>query len=297
MDIMKIMRQVAEKHEFDWCSEYGEPGYGNMGTEVIILGDWNKVDIDKYPHISAACREAGIEMEWYDEWYVDHDNDKCWRTQPDSYFWQSSLYYGDGYVLTPDDDASEWIEEMMNDPQRALTARQVSVEELVEAGFQQWPDDDTKYENGFHQGMDDDPVKIFDRIHESFSDISDNALDIVFYISESSQFYITFKAFVRVNWKSIPISSNGFSHDMQVDDVLTWMRGEVPEHVYNRLLASYPEIDRRVLDGAYFDCEAMNCDVEWSSWIADAIEETGYVFWEEGEPWARVLPDGAPVTV
>ena len=297
MDIMKIMQQLAEKHQWDYANEYGEPGYGDSNTTVVIFGDWNKVDIGKYPRIEAACREAGIEMEWLDEWYVDHENgSKAWRTSGDSYFWQPSLAYGDGFVLTPDDDVEEWIEWAVNDPSRCITRAMKPMNELVEAGFQLWPDDDERFESGLHQGMDDDPAKITDQIRDSFSDVPDDAIDIIFYLSESSQFYVTFKALVRVNWQTTTLSSNGFSHDMQLDDVLSWMRGEVPEHVYNGLLQTYPEIDRRVLDGAYFDTDEMRVDVEWVTWVTDAVEDTGYVFWDEGEPYARVLPDGKPVT-
>ena len=89
------------------------------------------------------------------------------------------------------------------------------------------------------------------------------------------------------------LSSNGFSHDMQVDDVLDYLRGEMSESDYkDKLIIAgfYDEVERRVLDGAHFDTEAMGVDVEWSSWLADWIENNTDVFWWEGEPF--VLEEG-----
>lgn len=86
------------------------------------------------------------------------------------------------------------------------------------------------------------------------------------------------------------LSSNGFSHDMQVDDVLDYLRGEIPEEDYNNIIHKFPEVDKRILDGAYFDTDAMGVDIEWSAWVTDYIEAETDVFWWEGEPF--VLEDG-----
>ena len=37
------------------------------------------------------------------------------------------------------------------------------------------------------------------------------------------------------------------------------------------------------LDGSWLNTEAMGVDPEFSSWLIDAIEDTGYAVWEDGE--------------
>lgn len=80
-----------------------------------------------------------------------------------------------------------------------------------------------------------------------------------------------------------PISSNHFSHDEQVLDALNYLR---VRHVdaYCTVRRDFPE--NIVFDGGWFNTEAMDVEPEWSSWLADAIEATGLVTWEDGEPWA-----------
>lgn len=86
-----------------------------------------------------------------------------------------------------------------------------------------------------------------------------------------------------MKWNSL--SSNHNSFDQQVDDALDWLRGNIPEHEYNNLLAKFPEADSRVMDGAWFDTDMMGVDQEWSSWVCDWIEANTPVYWEDGEPF------------
>ena len=78
------------------------------------------------------------------------------------------------------------------------------------------------------------------------------------------------------------ISSNGFSHDQQVMDALNPLELMHPD-AYDKVIEMFPE--EPILDGAHFDTDAMGVDCEWGSWLTDAIEATGLVVWEEGEPW------------
>lgn len=82
----------------------------------------------------------------------------------------------------------------------------------------------------------------------------------------------------------IPVSFNGFSTDLQVQDALNFLEYEYPD-VWEKLTEEYPKITNLQFEGSWFDTEAMNVDIEWSSWLADSIEATGLIFWEEGEPW------------
>lgn len=83
------------------------------------------------------------------------------------------------------------------------------------------------------------------------------------------------------------LSSNGFSHDMQVQDVVNWL-GIVYPDTLAAIKVEFPEIDRIVMDGASFDTDKMGVDVEWSSWLTDRIEQDTDVYWWEGEP---VMPE------
>lgn len=85
------------------------------------------------------------------------------------------------------------------------------------------------------------------------------------------------------------LSSNGFSHDMQVVDVLDYLRIEHADE-YTAIRKFFPETI--IMDGASMATEAMHVDIEWSSWLTDRIEEGGLVTWWEGEPWAII--DGEP---
>lgn len=95
-DRLDIILNAAEEKGFDIsiCGEYGERGYEvGIDKKAILLSNWN--DFDKYPNIMAHIEE-NYEIEWSDEWIIDYDNDRCYRTSPDSYHWQPS------YVWLPD---------------------------------------------------------------------------------------------------------------------------------------------------------------------------------------------------
>lgn len=81
------------------------------------------------------------------------------------------------------------------------------------------------------------------------------------------------------------ISSNHYSTDLQAEDAVQYL---LDNHLIAalRVLAAFPEWFRREMSGSWFDTEAMGVDPEWGSWLIDAIENTGLVYWEEGEPWA-----------
>lgn len=87
-----------------------------------------------------------------------------------------------------------------------------------------------------------------------------------------------------------PISSNQFSTDLQLLDVLAFLRTEHVE-TYCDIMREFPA--QIVMDGAWMDYEAMGVDAEYSSWMIDAAEATGRVQWIEGEPYAIEDADNA----
>jgi hypothetical protein len=86
------------------------------------------------------------------------------------------------------------------------------------------------------------------------------------------------------------VSSNHFSHDQQVMDALDYLRFHMTQ-TFEEIRVNFPEIDNVVWSGSWFDCAAMNVDPEYTSWLADAIVETGFIYWEEGEPWSVITHD------
>lgn len=92
-----------------------------------------------------------------------------------------------------------------------------------------------------------------------------------------------------------PISSNSFSTDLQVMDAVDWLRTHHPD-AHTDLMATFPEYDRAVatITGAssWVDTERANVDVEFMNHVLDAIEDTGLVMWEDGEPWGLAYAPG-----
>jgi len=82
------------------------------------------------------------------------------------------------------------------------------------------------------------------------------------------------------------ISSNHMSVDIQASAALDWLRFFQPE-AYCEVRKDFAETIIWDELGTHFDTEAMGVDIEWGSWLIDAIEATGFIWWEEGEPCAR----------
>lgn len=90
-----LIRQAAENKniDIDISYEYGEPGYLlDDDKKAILFSNWD--DFSKYPNIKNFLEEH-YEIEWYNEWIVDYDDDRgiCYRNSPDSYHWQPSFVW------------------------------------------------------------------------------------------------------------------------------------------------------------------------------------------------------------
>lgn len=181
----------------DICVGYAEPGYGRTSDAVIVFGDWN----DKRnaegksatlpSRLARVLEAAGAEIEWLDEWTQCQGCYRAVRTEPDSYSWKPSYaWVNECEIYCADclrEDPESLVEEYVNEPTKALTFLDGS--DLEALGFEQENGD---YENGWHEGMNDDPTAIMARIHKFNPDA-----EVVFILKESSQFYITFTAYVR----------------------------------------------------------------------------------------------------
>jgi hypothetical protein len=120
----------VNNRQLDFANTFGEPGYTDP-EKCILLADWN--DIPK--SLQDRLESQGYELEWSDEWYVDHNNgSKAWRTQPDSMCWEPRTRLIDGDILTPDSDAQEWIQTAVNDEDNALPSW-FDTDELERIGY------------------------------------------------------------------------------------------------------------------------------------------------------------------
>lgn len=182
-----VLNYLQDKHYAEWCGEYGEPGYQDP-EEGIVFCNWNNVP----KWVGEYLEEAGYECEWSDEWIIDYDYGKAYRTSPDCYSWQPQIMFTDGDFLTPDDPIEDWLQECWiqspNDRLRALPSW-ITHKDLEEHDFKKH---NGVFETGWHPGQTDEPVdtarKIFknDKVHE-----------VVFRIVENSQFYIVWEAWYR----------------------------------------------------------------------------------------------------
>lgn len=193
---------------FDTAAEYGEPGYSFStfaDTPLFVMGNyWCRCDKGPrradgtadlhdlayhHPRVWAQMGSQGVEFHWYDEWYVDHNTGKAWRTAPDSYGWQPSIVFGDGDYITPDDDPETWIEWATDEPTSRCIPRVVGIK-LADHGFQSWGD---RFENGWHPGQNADPAEIVKEMREELG----ADIDIAFSLDTVGQFDIGFSAWYR----------------------------------------------------------------------------------------------------
>lgn len=191
----------------DYADEFGERGYSATGP--VLLGNYwcrraecrdagrELHDVaEHYPAEWALLESLGAVTEWEDEWYVSHESSpsRAWRTTGDSYSWQSSLLWCDGYVLTPDDDIAEWIAEVVDNPRRCLPGNVWGTADLIAEGF---AERECGFESGWY-GVEDDPSAITAAIRETDPDC-----EIVFQLSSAEQFRVTFCVFVRpADWEA-----------------------------------------------------------------------------------------------
>lgn len=185
--LAKALDYLQNVHNAEWCNEYGEPGYTNP-EKGIIFANWN--DIPK--GLANWLETCGYSLEWSDEWHIDYAHSKAYRTCANSYFWEPSIMLPaeSCEYLTPDDSPSEWIEACAvtanNQPIACLPSR-FSSDEILNEGFELIEAD---FENGFFEGMNDDPVKIAEKY------FTDGAYRVLFQKSENSQFYCRFRVWI-----------------------------------------------------------------------------------------------------
>ena len=89
--IEEALQWLQDEHNAEFASKYGEPGYQDP-EKGILLANWNNVP----SNMQKWLENAGYSLEWSDEWTVDYNNDKAYRTSPDSYSWEPQWGMGEG---------------------------------------------------------------------------------------------------------------------------------------------------------------------------------------------------------
>ena len=79
------------------------------------------------------------------------------------------------------------------------------------------------------------------------------------------------------------ISSNHWSTDMQACDAAAYLRLTHPVE-YSALASEFEHVEIPG-NSCWFNDAYPDLDPEYGSWLIDAIEATGLVWWEDGEPW------------
>ena len=86
-----------------------------------------------------------------------------------------------------DEFEEEYIESVTNNPEQALKLTIIDEKRLIELGWTE-PEPNEEYRNGLHQGMNDKPIDIYNKLK--------NKYDVIFTLIPS-QFYIAFWAWVK----------------------------------------------------------------------------------------------------
>lgn len=231
----ETIRKICDRFEWDWCNEYGERGYGNHRTTMVVLGDfwlrpnaphydpkralwragldhrydtgqhdWGMASIDKrFPRIFQQLEDQGVELAWRDEWIIDYEHSKCYRTTGDSYGWTPSYRmseYDD--MLTPDSDFDDWLDWARNDLDNALCDSMIgdNVDRMLdERGYTRRPPDGDRFENGWYPGQDDTPPGVLDDLTRDIGGRPGVDFEYVFVIDAVGQFDIHF----AIWWKEL----------------------------------------------------------------------------------------------
>ncbi len=196
--------ELVQRIELDYFDGYAD----GQTSEPVVKGNWNNLNhkmnddatkLETLPgRLCNALERIGVEAVWCDEYTACGECMKAIRTQPDSYQWVAEFTYLEdaGYVCThclQTKYGVDALESFINEPHKAVTFFDAA--QLESFGFERHPDSDAaSFESGWHPGQTDNPETILASILESRPDAQ-----VVFLIDESSQFSVSFSAFVRTD--------------------------------------------------------------------------------------------------
>jgi hypothetical protein len=197
----ELNRHLNPGAYYEWAityyNEYGDDAFQNMKLGWT-KEKWNKTrkPCSIYKGLSPYTIPDGLVelhqiVNWgfEDEYVMCGNCGKAIRTTP--------RYYGDkpGYVILESDmlcgdcihdhHAEEYIELCANNEKNAINTRIISKEELTKLGWKQLS---RRYENGFHEGQNDKPIDVLNKLKKKFD---------VLFTYETSQFDVTFWAWIK----------------------------------------------------------------------------------------------------
>ena len=179
----ETLKLLAEKHNAEFTSTFGEPGY-TQPRAGVVLADWNDVDKDHSDKLEAE----GYDLVWSDEWTIV--DDKAYRTCADSYHWQSSILFCDGEYTTLE-HPTYWIEnceiKLGHGGITPLPAH-FPEDEILKAGYVLA---ESGLESGWFSGQDADPAAC------AAAHFAAGAEYVLFQRTEQSQFYTTWRVWTK----------------------------------------------------------------------------------------------------
>lgn len=209
------IQAICERFDWDYADEIGnEPDWTGQQT-LVVLGDyWLRPGADgwhdklhdgtdrhqlagwdkRWPRIWDQLEQQGVNFVWADEYTIDHERNKAWRTTANSYHWEPAVVWDEHCdIITPDDDWDRWRGWAIDSVERCLTTEMVPelLSLLAADGFERV--DERPFESGWHPGQDDDPRKVRDGLIREHGP----HIDVIFTIAENSQFYTKWSAWWR----------------------------------------------------------------------------------------------------
>ena len=168
--------RTLDPENVQYAAEYAEPGYSDPKSG-ILFADWNSCS----RRVQDLLESAGYSLEWGEEWTTCGGCGKALRTSPDSYSWLPSYVADCGFLLCNDCvDPESYLESLEDSPRKAIT-----IDSIDPTDFGYILLDDS-FENGFHPGQNDDPVKISKDLH------AEGYKHLIFKIDGKGQFDISF---------------------------------------------------------------------------------------------------------
>jgi len=184
--ISRVLEYATEKGCYiEWADEYAEPGYG-PAEKGIAFANWNP---ELEHRVGDVLEKLGVECEWSDEWATCGNCGKAVRTSPDCYFWKPYYWLCEGELtcgecILKDPEGIGYLEHLENNPYSADTLG-------VDWSKYGYILLDEKWENGLHPGMNDKPEEVMAKLLKYH--------DSAIFTLETSQFYVTFRAWVKEN--------------------------------------------------------------------------------------------------
>lgn len=181
-DILIALGDKYASGDLQIADQYGERGY-STDKQFLVFSNWNR-----YPKHILNRLERDCELEWSDEWIINHSSGKAYRTSPDSYSWTPSYWMDDNCEIwdqeTVNKHTEAYIDLIKNDYDR-VSLFKLPLEDL---GFKLL---DIDYESGWYH-KNDNPKDILESLEKQYP-----KHDIIFTGLTNEQFRTNFKVAIR----------------------------------------------------------------------------------------------------